>query len=222
MEKQAIDDRGDQLPVAVCIGRQFGCGGREIGRRVAELLNLEYYDTALLDEAARASGVTASIFEAADERAPRVAPGLWPINMGLNAGAYMVGDSTLGDQTVYSAQCDAIKAIAARGGCVIVGRTADYVLRQPDAPACRVVSVFLHAPIEARVARMLRRGDAPDEKAARRVAAEQDEARADYYNFYTNGGWGQAANYDLCLNAALVDDDTAAALIANFVHSTAL
>ncbi len=209
-----------EVPIVVCIGRQFGCGGREIGRRVAELLNLDYYDTALLDEAAKASGVSASIFEAADERMPRVAPGLWPINMGLNAGAYMTNDNPLGDQTVYRAQCKVIMQLASRGGCVIVGRTADYVLRQPDAPLCRVVSVFLHAPIEARVARMLARGDASDEKSARRIAAERDEARADYYNFYTNGGWGHAATYDLCLNSALADDDVAASLIAHFVIST--
>lgn len=208
-------------PVAVCIGRQFGCGGREIGRRVAELLKVDYYDTELLDEAARASGVSSSIFAMSDERAPRVAPGLWPFNMGLNAGAYMTNDNPLGDETVYHAQCEVICRLAQRGSCVMVGRTADYVLRRSEATACRVLSVFLHSPLDDRVRRMLQRGDATDEKAARKLAEEKNEARADYYNFYTGGGWGEASNYDLCVDVSLLGDDGTAALIADVVVNAA-
>ena len=126
----------------IAIGRQFGSGGREVGQRVAQLLDIDYYDKQLLLEASKASGITPEMFEAADERTPKFFPSLWPLNLAM-AGSTFMGDVTMSDDSIYKAQCQVMKDLVDRKSCVIVGRTADYVLREH----CPVISVFLHAPI---------------------------------------------------------------------------
>ena len=79
----------------ITIGRQYGSGGREIGRLVADALNVKYYDKELLTEAAKASGVKPEIFEAADERSPSFFSNLWSFNLGLNSGSFFIGNSPL-------------------------------------------------------------------------------------------------------------------------------
>ena len=198
----------------ITIGRQFGCGGREIGRLVAQQLGIAYYDKELLVEAAHASGVSADFMAASDERAPRFFSSLWAFNPTGNNGAYFLGGSPQSDDRVYEAQSRVIVELADRGPCVMVGRTADYVLRNH----CRVVSVFVHAPLDQRVQRIIERGDCAAADEAQRMAERQNKARADYYNFYTGRHWGDAANYDLCVNSGLLEVEGTASTIAHFAR----
>lgn len=197
----------------IAIGRQFGCGGREIGQLIAKGLGVAYYDKELLSEAAKSSGVNEDFFEAADERSPRFFSSLWSFNLGYNTGAYFIGDTPLSDYSIYRAQSDVMTQLADRGPCVIVGRTADYLLRDH----CKVVSVFVHSSIEDRVQRIMSRGDAKTEKEAREKAEKKNKLRAEYYNFYTDKKWGDAASYDLSIDASLLGTQATAMFIIDFV-----
>lgn len=197
----------------IAIGRQFGCGGREIGQLIAKGLGVAYYDKELLSEAAKSSGVNEDFFEAADERSPRFFSSLWSFNLGYNTGAYFIGDTPLSDDSIYRAQSDVMTQLADRGPCVIVGRTADYLLRDH----CKVVSVFVHSSIEDRVQRIMSRGDAKTEKEAREKAEKKNKLRAEYYNFYTDKKWGDAASYDLSIDASLLGTQATAMFIIDLV-----
>ena len=197
----------------IAIGRQFGCGGREIGQLIAKGLGVAYYDKELLSEAAKSSGVNEDFFEAADERSPRFFSSLWSFNLGYNTGAYFIGDTPLSDDSIYRAQSEVMTQLADRGPCVIVGRTADYLLRDH----CKVVSVFVHSSIEDRVQRIMSRGDAKTEKEAREKAEKKNKLRAEYYNFYTDKKWGDAASYDLSIDASLLGTQATAMFIIDFV-----
>lgn len=197
----------------IAIGRQFGCGGREIGQLIAKGLDVAYYDKELLSEAAKSSGVNEDFFEAADERSPRFFSSLWSFNLGYNTGAYFIGDTPLSDDSIYRAQSEVMTQLADRGPCVIVGRTADYLLRDH----CKVVSVFVHSSIEDRVQRIMSRGDAKTEKEAREKAEKKNKLRAEYYNFYTDKKWGDAASYDLSIDASLLGTQATAMFIIDFV-----
>ena len=197
----------------IAIGRQFGCGGREIGQLIAKGLGVAYYDKELLSEAAKSSRVNEDFFEAADERSPRFFSSLWSFNLGYNTGAYFIGDTPLSDDSIYRAQSEVMTQLADRGPCVIVGRTADYLLRNH----CKVVSVFVHSSIEDRVQRIMSRGDAKTEKEAREKAEKKNKLRAEYYNFYTDKKWGDAASYDLSIDASLLGTQATAMFIIDFV-----
>lgn len=197
----------------IAIGRQFGCGGREIGQLIAKGLGVAYYDKELLSEAAKSSGVNEDFFEAADERSPRFFSSLWSFNLGYNTGAYFIGDTPLSDDSIYRAQSEVMTQLADRGPCVIVGRTADYLLRDH----CKVVSMFVHSSIEDRVQRIMSRGDAKTEKEAREKAEKKNKLRAEYYNFYTDKKWGDAASYDLSIDASLLGTQATAMFIIDFI-----
>lgn len=199
----------------VAIGRQYGSGGREIGQLVAKQLGIAYYDKELLIEAARHSGMSEHVFEAADERSPRLFANLWSFNLGLNSGSYFMGDTPLSDDHIYRAQSEVMQTLANRGPCVMVGRTADYVLREH----CRVVSVFIHAPVESCISRLLSRGECSSESEARSMIDKKNRLRAEYYNFYTDKRWGEASSYDLTVDSSLLGSESTAALIADFVRS---
>ncbi len=197
----------------VTVGRQFGSGGREIGKLIAQGLGIDYYDKELLTEAAKSSGVNADFFEAADERTPSFFSSLWSFNTGYNSGAYFIGDTPLSDDSIYKAQSDVMRILADRGPCVIVGRTADYILRNH----CKVVSVFLHASMQARVKRIIERGDCKDAKEAEAMAEKKNKLRAEYYNFYTDKKWGDAQSYDLSIDSSLFGAQETADLIIEFI-----
>ena len=198
----------------VAIGRQYGSGGREIGRRVADELGIDYYDKELLIEAARQSGMSEHLFEAADERSPRFFANIWSFNLGLNSGSYFMGDTPLSDDHIYRAQGEVMMTLADRGPYVMESRTADYVLREH----CQVVSVFIHAPLEACVSRLLSRGECTTDDEARSLIEKKNRLRAEYYNFYTDKQWGEASSYDLTLDSSVLGSVGSARLIADYVR----
>lgn len=198
----------------ITIGRQFGSGGRELGRLLAEKLNIPFYDKELLYKAAADAGLNPEFFEAADERVPQFINGIFSFNFGASPLTWYTGSSAISDDNLYKAQSDFIHKIAAAGPCVIVGRSSDYILR--DVP--NVVNVFLHAHIDDCAARIVQRSDTKDVAAARKLANKVNRLRANYYNFYTDKKWGDASSYDLCFNTSVMPMDDIAEVVVNYLN----
>jgi len=179
----------------ITIGRQYGSGGREIGYKVANDLGIKLYDKEMLDRAAKDSGIAEELFESHDER---------PTNSFLYSlvmDTYSLGySSTYTDMPInykiFLAQFDAIKKIAEDGSCVLVGRCADYALEEDP----NLLSLFIHADLDARAERIARINDVSQGK-AKEMIHKTDKRRASYYNYYTNKKWGDAETYDACLNS---------------------
>lgn len=202
-----------QLPekYVITIGRSFGAGGRELGRLLADKLGISYYDKELLNEAARHAGMSESIFEKNDERAPGFLSGLLPLNPGYSTMAWYGASGGASCERVYQAQSDFIHSIADKGPCVIVGRTADYVLRDRR----NVLNIFLHAPEEVCIDRITLRDGNNDRDRARSIMRKTNRLRSEFYNFYTDRRWGHAATYHLTLDSsAMPMEDLADFVIA--------
>lgn len=192
----------------ITISREYGSGGREIGKKLAEQLGIPFYDNEIISIAAQKSGFAESIFEQEEQK---------PSNGFLYAQSmYGVGttafDLPLGDK-IFLIQSDIIREVAAKGACVIVGRCADYVLR--DNPNC--VNVFVRADLKTRTDWAIRETDVPPEK-AKETVQKIDKRRAAYYNYYTSKKFGSASNYDLCVNSAVLGRDGTVDVIRTFVE----
>lgn len=199
----------------ITVGRTFGSGGRVLGRLIAERLGISFYDKRLLLEAARHSGVAPEYFERNDERMPRFISGVFSFAHGYNPMAWYSDPTSISSDSIYKAQCDYIREVASHESCVIVGRTADYVLR--DHP--RTVNIFVHAPERECVARIMRRGDSDAESVdkAKAKARRINKLRASYYNFYTDKVWGDASSYDLTFDTSKMPIDDVVEVIADYI-----
>lgn len=197
-------------PVIV-IGRSFGAGGRSIGKELASALGYTLYDKELLKEAAKEFGFSPQIFERADEKRPSMLKRLVTQIYGVQESFIT---ETLSSETLYQAQSRVIRALASRGPCIVIGRTADYILR--DFPG--LISVFVHAPVAYRALKIVERGDAPDEAEAIEMARQQDRRRQEYYNYFTGREWGVASNYDITLNSSLMPPAATADFLAHYVR----
>lgn len=191
----------------IVIGRQYGAGGRKLGKRLAETLNVPYYDKELLSEAADALGFSKELFLKADEKKPSILRSFLSFNYGSPSASF--SSYTLSDDNLYRAQSDVIKSICEKGSCVIVGRTADYVMR--DHPG--LLSIFVHAPEEHRAKAILERGEAKSMEEALDKARKFDRSRESYYNYFTNCHWGRADNYDLTFNSSRLSTEALLPLI---------
>ncbi|MEZ3551437.1 MAG: cytidylate kinase-like family protein [Muribaculaceae bacterium] len=196
----------------IVIGRQFGSGGRKIGKGIAKRLGIPYYDKALLSKAAESLGFAPEIFAAADEKKPS------PFRSLLQA-TYGIGDNfhatSICGEKLYTVQSDVIRRICDKGPCVIVGRTADHVLRNRAA----LISVFIHSPIEKRVARIVMRSDCANSDSAAEMARKHDHDREQYYNYFTGRQWGKASNYHLTIDSSIISEEDAIDFIVGFVKS---
>ena len=199
----------------VTLGRQFGCGAREIGQLVAQMLEISYYDKELLLEAAKQSGVAPAIFEASDERTPKFFSSLWSFNLGYYSGTLFAGDQPVKEDNVYQAQSQVMIDLVHKGPCVIVGRSADYILRNE----AEVISIFLHSTMEDRIRRIVKRGDCKTKKEAKEMAIKQNKLRANYYNFYTDKHWGESESYDLSIDSSKLGPEGTAKLIVDYVKT---
>ena len=199
--------------LVITIGIQFGSGGRKVGRLLAEKLDIPYYDKELLAEAAKDSGICQEIFENHDEKPTR------SLLFSLVTGVQMHGDpgSMYMDMPlnhrIFLAQFDAIRRIASEGPCVIVGRCADYVLR--DKP--NAVSVFVKADIRQRVERAVSLYGV-DPARAEETVRKADKQRASYYNYYATATWGDVNNYDLCVDTGKLGIDGTVELIEQYLR----
>jgi len=188
----------------ITIGREYGSGGRVIGKLVAEKLGVPFYDKEILTRAAEESGLCAEVFERHDEKAS-MGGLLTSAQMGAAGGLQMPLN-----QRVFLAQFDAITKLASEGDCVIVGRCADYVLK--DLP--NVTHVFLYASLEKRIERIMQVENV-DRDTARDLIRKTDKQRKNYYNFFADGNWGLRSNYDLMVRTDFHKaEDIANAIIA--------
>lgn len=194
----------------IVVGRQFGSGGRKIGKALADYYGLDYYDKEMLSEAAEQFGLRPDIFARYDEKRPS------PIRS-LLSNAFGVAESfenSMSSETIYQRQSYVIRQLAERKGAVFVGRSADYILR--DHP--HLVSIFLHAPIMHRAQAILDRGDAPNIEKAADLARKLDVSRENFYNYYAGSGWGRADNYHLSLNSAQLGDEATLEVIKTYIN----
>lgn len=198
--------------LVITVGRQFGSGGRELGRKIADLLGIDYYDKELLSKAASDAGVAESFVRENDERAPKFLSSAISFNMGISPVAWYQGPSSISGDSIYGAQGDVIRKLALEKPCVIVGRTADYILR--DFPC--VVNIFVHAPIESCIDRICRRSPSMTRQKARQLAEKTNKLRASYYNFYTDKRWGDTLSYDLTIDTSMLSTDDIAAIVADY------
>lgn len=196
----------------ITIGRQFGSGGRAIAQKLAERLNINFYDKELISIAAKKSGVNAEVFKNIDEKATNSL--LYSLSMGLfsySSGPLAMGDLPVNDK-LYLLQHDVIKEIASNEPCVIVGRCADYILKEN----AHTISVFIHANMEYRKKRAVVVHNI-DEKKAETIINKTDKTRANYYSFYTGQKWGHTQNYDLCIDSSKLSDDQIVDLICAYI-----
>lgn len=182
----------------ITIGRQFGSNGREIGRQLAEKLGIPFYDKELLQEAAKASGLSENILRNLDEKPNKsflYNLVMDPYNYGYSSTGYHINLN----QQAFQATYDTVKKLAEQGSCVIVGRCADYALRHND----NLFRAFIFAPMDSRIQTISKRFDIDEEK-AKALIVKEDKGRASYYNYYTSKKWGALDSYDFFVNSSLL------------------
>ena len=179
----------------ITISREFGSGGRELGRRLADMLNIEYYDNEIITEIAKHTSLSESYVKQVMENSPHQ---LFPITIGRSF-LYTSSHTMEMAQSIYRAQHDIISELADKSDCVIVGRCADYILRERNP-----FRIYVYADLRSRVDRCMahKRENEKDftEKDMRQHIVTIDKNRAKYYQFYTANSWGDKRNYDLCIN----------------------
>ncbi|MDD2957826.1 MAG: cytidylate kinase-like family protein [Lachnospiraceae bacterium] len=191
----------------ITIGRQFGSGGHEVGKRLASELGIKLYDKELLKLVAEESGICEKVLENYDEKPTNSL--LYSIAMDVYPSMNYVGASI--NQQIYQAQFDTIKKLENAGSCVIVGRGADYILRDYK----NLVTVFVHADLAYRMKRVAEYEHIPETK-ARDIIVKADKKRASFYNFQTEKKWGAASSYNLSVDSSAIGIDGAVELIKTF------
>jgi cytidylate kinase len=197
----------------ITIGRQYGSGGHEIGKRLAAELGIPCYDKELLDRASKESGLCKELFENHDEK---------PTNSFLYSlvmDTYSMGYSSPAlaempiNHKIFLAQFNTIQQIAREGSCVIVGRCADYALAEfPN-----LISIFIYADMDKKVERIMSEYDLTMAKAKERII-KTDKRRASYYNYYSSKRWGEASGYNLCVSSSVMGIDRTVQFLKNYVE----
>lgn len=175
--------------IVITIGREYGSGGRLIAKRLSEEMGITFYDKQLITEVAKKTGFSENFIRDTEHQRPT--------NSFLYDLYTSVATPSVPDQ-VFIAQAKVIKAAAARESCVIVGRCADYILREEP----HVLKVFVNAPLDQRV-RRAREEYGVTEPNLESYVIRQDKSRASYYNYFATGRWGQSREYDLCINSRI-------------------
>lgn len=193
----------------ITIARGFGCGGKEIGSALAKLYGINCYEHSILTLASKLSGLDRAKFAAADERLVR--PGI--IETIKDTLSPEISDTPVTNEQLFDYQAKTIKALAANESCVIVGKCADYILKDCD----NVFSFYIEAPRRYCLENIMRKMELSEDEAADLIA-KTDKHRADYYKYYTDGNyWTNPVNYDLTLNAERVGKENCIKIIKNYV-----
>ncbi len=193
--------------MVITLGRQHGSNGREIARRLAEELGYVCYDKEIVDHAADNSEYSKEIFDSYDEK--RVSPYVvsTPHYNSFHEGFRL-------NMQVATAQFDTIRKVADKDNCIIVGRCADYVLRNRE----NVVKVFIMADHDFRVNTLANRKGITEAQ-AKKLLKEVDKDRSSYYKYYTDQIWGEAENYDLCIDSGRIGIDGAVKVIKAYIEA---
>ena len=200
------------MNTVITIGRQYGSGGRAIGKKLAEHYGIPFYDKEILKLAAKESGICEEMFENFDEKPTTsflYSLVMDPYALGYNAASF---DMPL-NQKVFLAAFDTIKKVAEEGPCVIVGRCADYALRETE----NHLNLFIHAPMSFKKQRIHEEYDIAPER-VKEEAIRIDKQRSSYYNYYTSQKWGDLKNYDLCIDSSIWGIDGTVDLICRAIE----
>lgn len=194
------------MKYVISISREFGSGGRIIGKKLATKLGIPCFDRTIIQKTAEKSGLSPDFIARAEERARSrfhwtIAP------LGMGAPTFATQSIPVSHQAFF-AQAEVIRELADQGPCVIVGRCSDYVL--DDRPEC--VKVFIHADMNARIERSVHEYGVPEDNAAAYIH-QMDRGRSNYYNYYTGHNWGDMRLYDLTINSTSTGIDGAVDLI---------
>ena len=188
----------------ITISREFGSGGRTIGKMVADQLGIAFYDKELIEKIAEETGFSKKFIEEYGEHAP-----------GTNVFSYsFLGRDAMGVSTqdkIWMMQRKLILNLAEKESCVIVGRCADYALS--DNPDC--INIFIHADLDVRIKNVSRNLNITENK-ARDIINKTDKQRASYYNYYTSKKWGDSKSYNLSLDAGKLGTDNCVEMILKF------
>ncbi len=198
----------------ITISREFGSGGKDIASILGNKLNIPVYDKNLFTLAASQSGISEDLFYQHDDKKPdsfiySLAMGAFPM---VN-GNTIYPDLPMNNQ-VFLALLETIKSVSDKGPCIIVGRCADYILKDMS----NIVKVFITADYDFRLARTMQIENLPKNK-AEELVKKMDKNRASHYKFYTDNKWGSAENYDLCINSSKIGIEKTADIISEFVQS---
>lgn len=198
----------------ITISRQYGSGGREIGEKLAKALNIPFYDNEIISRAAKESGFAEAAFKNAENKATNSL--LYSIAMSMNTyGSQDIGFTRLSlDDQIYIAQSNVIRKVAMEGPCVIVGRCADYVLKDFD----NVVHVFIWADLDYRIKRAIEKNNLDTQKPEENVL-KIDKRRANYYNYHASEKWGKAENYHICIKSDYAGIDNSVQCIKAYIES---
>lgn len=191
----------------ITISRQYGSGGRFVGKLLAEELNIPFYDKEIIAMASEDSGFAQGFIKENEQKMKGISSFAFTASMW---GGNLVNNFENIESKIYACEADAIEKIAKNGPCVIVGRCADYVLK--DKYKC--FNVFIHADMPSRVERVIkvfRRTD--DVKKAERLIKENDRMRARHYRYYTDSEWGEANNYHITLNTSAIGVENCAKIL---------
>ena len=200
--------------IIITIARQYGSGGREIGEKIAAKLGIPLYDKELIKEAATRGSLDENVIKEADESATNSL--LYTLAMGSNVlGTTMhFGYKMPLNDKLFILQSEVIKEYAKAGSCVIIGRCADYVLRDEE----NVLRLFIYGDLDHRQARITERHPELKPSQIIDVINKTDKRRSSYYNFYTGNKWGKYDNYDIALNSSTFGIDGTADLICACVE----
>ena len=202
-----------EINTVITISREYGSGGRDIGKLVAEKLDIPYYDQEITEIAAKKSGLNNEVLRENDEIATTSIFGNFMAGSYFFANqAYNANELTINDQ-LYLLESQIIHSLAEKGPCVIIGRCADYVLREHK----HTLNVFVHADIDWRISRLSQKHN-KTAKEAKDMINKTDKSRSSYYNYYTNKKWGSADSYNLCLDSSKLGIDGTAKAIIEAIH----
>ena len=197
----------------ITIGRQFGSGGREFGKRLAEELGIPYYDGEILEEVAKRTQLAEDYLKGIIEQRPSCyAPTTVGRTLHGAAPDYLMRQHA----AVYAEKTNALREMAERSDCVIVGRCADHILRDK-----KPIRIFVYADMASRIARCRQKaekGEQLTDRQLKRKIQAVDRNRARYYRYYTGQTWGACSNYDFCINTTNTDIKAVAHALANMLR----
>ena len=197
----------------ITIARGYGSGGRTIGKMLAERLGVHYYDRELMRLASDESGINEELFVKADEKLKKSL--LFRIAKKTYKGEVIPPDNDefVSNDNLFHYQAKVIKELAAQESCVIVGRCADYVLRDAE----NVIKIFVHTPFDDCVETLKGMSSLSEEEIKKKIISI-DTHRADYYKYYTGRDWQNAANYDLCLNSSKLGFEKCVDIVVDYMN----
>ena len=197
----------------ITIGREFGSGGRELGRRIAEKLEIAYYDQEIITEIAKRTAPSEAYIRQIEEMRPILH---FPIHTGQRF--YLPSEPIFyPDLSIYTKQHELLRELSCKSDCVIVGRCADYILREQ-----KPVRIFAYADMESRIKRCMERRPEDEnltEAQMKKRITEIDRNRAKYYTFFSGQKWGARENYDLLVNTSGADISKLASALCGYLEA---